>query len=113
MKIPWWEWLPFRRWRIVGAVEAADEIPDMLPKRVVIVVASGGPPKWVSFDCPCGSGHRVLLNLDPSRRPAWTLTHSPKGGLSIAPSVDFHDGRRRCHYHLRGGRILWAKDTIR
>ena len=113
MKIPWWRWLPFQHWRTVGVVESADEIPDKLPKNGAVVVASGGPPKWVSFDCPCRSGHRVLLNTDPGRRPTWTLAQSSNGGLSIAPSVDFHDGRRRCHYFVRDGRIVWAKDTIR
>jgi hypothetical protein len=110
MKIPWWQWLPFRRWRVIGAVESADEIPAQLPKNAAVVVASGGPPKWISFDCPCGAGHRVLLNTDQGRRPAWSVTQPPKGGLSIAPSVDFHDGHRRCHYFVRDGRIIWAKD---
>ncbi|HEY3814543.1 MAG TPA: DUF6527 family protein [Caulobacteraceae bacterium] len=82
-----------------------------MPKRGVAIVSSGGPPKWVSFDCPCGAGHRVLLNTDSGRRPAWSLLRSPKGQLSIMPSVDFHDGGRRCHYFLRDGRIEWARDT--
>ncbi|MGH6958615.1 MAG: DUF6527 family protein [Caulobacteraceae bacterium] len=113
MKISLWQWLPIHPWRVVGTVESADEVPDRLPKNAAVVVSSGGPPKWISFDCPCRSGHRVLLNTDPGRRPAWSVTWSPKGGLSIAPSVDFHDGRRRCHYFVRGGKIDWAKDTVR
>ena len=113
MKLSWWEWLPFRRWRIVGTVEFADEIPERLPKRAMVLVASGGPPKWVGFKCPCGTGHEVLLNLDEGRRPTWALTLSEKGKITIAPSIDYLDGGSRCHFFLRGGRILWAKDSIR
>ncbi|WP_445928566.1 DUF6527 family protein [Methylocystis sp. IM4] len=79
----------------------------------MVLVASGGPPKWVGFKCPCGKGHDVLLNLDQGRRPTWTLTLSPKGKITIAPSIDYLDGGRRCHFFLRKSKILWAKDSIR
>jgi hypothetical protein len=111
MKLSWWEWLPFRRARIVGRVESADEIPDRLPRNGAVIVVSGGLIKWIGFDCPCRKGHRVLLNTDPGRRPAWTVSTSPTGTLSIVPSIDFHEGQRRCHYFVRNGRIIWAKDS--
>jgi hypothetical protein len=113
MNIHWRQWLPFQRWRCIGIVESADDIPLKLPRNAAVIVASGGPPKWISFDCPCRSGHRVLLNTDPSRKPSWSIMQSPKRGLSIAPSVDFRDGRRRCHYFVSNGRIIWAKDRGR
>ena len=113
MSIAWRQWLPFQPWRIVDIVESADEIPNKLPRNGAVLVSSGGPPKWVSIDCPCRKGHRVLLNTDQTRRPAWTLTQVANRKLSISPSVDFHDGPRRCHYFVRDGRIQWAKDTIR
>jgi len=111
MKLSWWDWLPFRRARIVGHVESADEIPDELPRNGAVIVVSGGLTKWIGFDCPCRRGHRILLNTDPGRRPAWTVRTSAMGFLSIAPSIDFHGGDRRCHYFVRKGRIIWAKDT--
>jgi len=111
MNIPWWEWLPFWAWRAVGAVDSADDVPDKLPRNGAVIVASGQRQKWIAFDCPCRGGHRVLLNLDPARKPAWTLSNA--GGLTISPSVDYHDGRRRCHYIVRAGKISWAKDTVR
>lgn len=113
MKLSWWEWLPFRRWRIVGTVEFADEIPERLPKRAMVLVASGGPPKWVGFKCPCGKGHEVLLNLDEGRHPTWTLSLSETGKISIVPSIDYLDSGRRCHFFLRNSKVLWAKDSIR
>lgn len=113
MKISWWQWWPFRRWRCVGFVESADEIPDKLPRNGAVIVGNAGGQKWVGFDCPCRNGHRILLNSDPARKPTWKVTVSPKGRLSIAPSVDYHDDRRRCHYFVRDGKIAWAKDTVR
>jgi hypothetical protein len=113
MKISWWQWLPFQRWRCVGVVESADEIPDRLPRNGAVLVASGGPPKWIGFDCPCRRGHRILLNTDHGRSPAWRIMQSAKGILSIAPSVDYHDGHRRCHYFMRNGKIVWAGDATR
>jgi hypothetical protein len=113
MKIAWWQWLPFRAWRTVGRVESADEVPDRLPRNGSVIVVSGGLPKWIVFDCPCRKGHRVLLNTDPGRHPAWAVSRSWRGKLSISPSVDFHDGARRCHYFVRNGRIIWAKDSIK
>ena len=113
MRIPWWQWWPFRRWRCIGYVASADEIPDKLPRNGAVIVGDAARPKWVGFDCPCRSGHRVLLNSDPARKPGWKLTLSRKGWLSISPSVDYRDGRRRCHYFVRDGKIAWAKDTVR
>ncbi|MBZ9603183.1 hypothetical protein LB462_15160 [Phyllobacterium sp. KW56] len=107
MKIVWWKWLPFQRWRVVGEAESADEIPDRLPRNGVALVAASGRNKWIVFDCPCRYGHRIMLNVDESRRPFWTL--QPSKRLTISPSVDFHDSNKRCHYFIRGGRILWAK----
>ncbi len=110
MTIGWWQWLPIHRWRIVATVPSADEIPDRLPKRAAVVVATDNFSKWIVFDCPCRSGHRVMLNTDPMRRPAWSLATS-QAGLSISPSIDFTEGTRRCHFFMRAGRIAWAPDT--
>jgi hypothetical protein len=113
MKISWWQWWPFQPWRVVGVADAADEIPERPPRNAVAMVGSVAFPKWIAFDCPCRTGHRIMLNTDPARRPAWKCVVAPGGRLTIAPSVDYADGRRRCHYFVRDGKILWAKDTIR
>lgn len=113
MKISWWDWLPLRPWRIIGTVEAADEIPDRLPNKAIVMVVSAGRPKWLSFDCPCHTGHRILLNIDQGRRPAWSLSGYPRRPLSISPSIDYMDDQKRCHYFLRNGQIQWAKDSRR
>ncbi|WP_409996299.1 DUF6527 family protein [Rhizobium leguminosarum] len=111
MKIAWWHWLPFQRWRIVGESDSADEIPDRLPRNGVALVGDTEWAKWIVFDCPCRKGHRIMLNADPGRKPCWTLNQTKP--VTISPSIDFRDSQRRCHYFIRSGRILWAKDSDR
>ena len=106
MKLPWWQWLPIFGWRIVGVVEAADEIPDRLPRNGAVLVGLPHLPKWVAFDCPCRWGHRIMLNTDRQRQPVWTTTTAKK--LTLAPSVDYQGRDRRCHYVIRNGRAKWV-----
>lgn len=111
-RISWWQWLPLpgRKWRIVLCVETGDLIPDRLPGRGVVVVCPA-EPTWVAFDCPCGKGHRVMLNLNTARYPRWTIKqHKP---LTLSPSIDDEAAGRRCHFFLTGGRVTWVQDDVR
>lgn len=107
----WWHRLTGPTWRIVTVVEAADEVPERLPLGGVVLVQSGGTPKWLAFDCACGTGHRILLNLDPGRWPYWHFRHPEL--LSVSPSVDFDAPGKRCHYIVRRGRVVWVPDRSR
>ena len=104
--IAWRLRLPWRKWRGIAEVENADEIPDLIQGRGAIVVAEDGTKKWLVFDCPCKSGHRVMLNIDSRRRPMWKLASTTP--LTVAPSVDVLRPERRCHYFVRQGRIEWV-----
>jgi hypothetical protein len=109
MKIPWWQWWPlFRSWRCIGVVASADEVPEHLPRCAAVIVGSLNRIKWLAFDCPCGEGHRVLINCDVHRRPVWSVMLSSRGRLSVMPSVDQAIAGRRCHYFVRNGKIVWA-----
>jgi hypothetical protein len=109
--IPWWEWIPGRAWRIVTSVEAADEIPERLPRNGAVVVGPLQRPKWLAFDCPCKTGHRIMVALDPAHRPYWTIVKENK--LSISPSVDYRTSERRCHYLITNGRTIWVDNKER
>lgn len=103
-----WSHLPttWRRWRIVDAVVAGDEVPEHLPRKAAVLVGTSEQPSWVAFDCPCDEAHRVMLNLNRTRRPRWSVTGSRP--LTIAPSIDEVRGVKRCHYFIRSGRIRWV-----
>lgn len=106
-----WVWvpLPWRRWRITLSVEAGDEVPDVIPQNAAVLVEAEGLPSWLAFDCPCGRGHRIMLNLTRARWPHWTMkTRSP---LTVTPSIDTVYEGRRCHFFLERGKIAWARDA--
>lgn len=110
-KIPWWQWIPiFRKWRIVALVDAADEIPETIPKKGVILVATQNKVKWIAFDCPCKIGHRIMLSLDKNNCPCWKIENMKK--LTIWPSIDYinENASTRCHYIIKNGNINWVKD---
>ena len=56
-------------------------------------------PKWLAFDCPCRTGHQIMLNLDRRRTPYWTVTNTRR--LTVSPSIDSYGPGRRCHYFVR------------
>ena len=109
-RIPWWRKLPLPfKWSVVLVVDAADEIPDKLPRSAAVRVQDGDQPKWIAFDCPCKRGHRVMLNLDQRRRPYWTVTASSR--FTISPSVNDFSIDSNCHYFVRSGKIQWVPYT--
>ena len=97
-------------WRIHGTVIDIDDIPSDIPTRRAVLVSVSKMHKWLVFDCPCLSGHRVLLNLDPVRRPVWTLTMSRTRRITVHPSIEYRQDDRSCHYFLSRGRIIWVMD---
>jgi len=107
-RISLWRRLPFpwRRWRVVLNVDAADEVPDDLPRRAAILVGPTRNPTWIALDCPCQLHHRLLINLDPSRQPFWTVTNAKH--LTMAPSIDDITASRRCHFLMKQGRVQWV-----
>jgi len=108
MKVDWISWLPFPRWRVVRIASSADEIPETLPRNGAVLVCDGGPPKWIAFECPCRTGHRIMLNTDQRRYPAWRVDLTSLDRLTIAPSISANSTKRYCHYFVRNGRIVWT-----
>jgi hypothetical protein len=103
MKIPWWQWLPIFRWRIVGYVEAANDIPVRLPRNSVVLVGTPEHLRWLAFDCPCRTGHRIMVALDRASAPRWSIVQERP--LTVRPSFDSRMEHKRCHFLIRAGRI--------
>ncbi len=107
IKCALWGRLGFFKWRVVQVVDAADEVPKRLPRNGAFLVGSRRRWKWIVFDCPCWTGHRIMLNLDKARWPYWTVTK--RGGLTISPSIDYKRWGRRCHFFIRNGVVRWVR----
>lgn len=102
---------PLRRWRLGGAVAEVDEVPSLLPAQRCVLVGSRSHPKWLAYDCPCDRGHRVLLNLDRTRRPFWKLRVSWLGRVTVSPSIADRGRKEPCHYFLRNGHVEWVPEA--
>lgn len=96
---------PRARFRRVFAVPDREHIPATLDPRVVY--ALGSPAKWLVFECPCGRGHQIQLNLVHAGGAQWTLTTDGDGQPTLRPSIDVRD-ERRCHFWLNSGRARWV-----
>jgi len=108
-KLLWWA--PASRWRLVGLVGEADEIPNEIsPRGVILAGRSATEPKWIAFDCPCGA-ERVMINASTSRRPRWKCRTRFWTGVTLSPSIDTHHDAKKCHYLIRQGRTVWAADS--
>ena len=87
-------------------MEAGDEVPLEIPERGIVLVGSADDPRWAVFDCPCKNGHRLMLNLDTSRSPAWRI--QPTRRVSMSPSIDSYTEIGRCHFFVRRGKVQWV-----
>lgn len=103
-----WKWTRRPTWKIVGVVEAADEIPTLIPKEGAILVGSLTEPKWLVFDCPCNVGHRIMVTLDRAHWPHWVVLDDKK--LTVYPSFDYRTNDRRCHYVIWKGKVFWVPE---
>jgi len=99
-------WLYWRRWRVVATVPSTYDVPDRLRRRTAVLVGTPGRPKWLAFDCPCRQRHRVMINLNTARFPAWTVLNLRP--LTVVPSVDETQSGNSCHYILREGHVKWV-----
>jgi hypothetical protein len=97
-------------WKVGSIVASADAIPDTIDKHRTVVVSDQEFRKWVAFECPCGRGHRIMLNLDRSRYPRWTITTDAP--LTIRPSVDTTNADTRCHFIIERGHVYWVPNVF-
>lgn len=78
-----------------------------LERDTIYVVTSHGYKKWAQFQCPCGCGEVILLNLSPSRRPRWQVHKTLFCQATLSPSIWRTEGCRS-HFFLRRGKIEWC-----
>jgi hypothetical protein len=91
--------------RLVYA-ETRQEAMSLAVQGHFAVLAPCGHEKWLYFQCPCGCGEMVCLNLMLSQAPKWRIELNRLGQYSVFPSVD----SQTCgsHYWIRNGRVDWC-----
>lgn len=76
----------------------------------IIVVGGMGYQKWAYFRCPCGCGEIIMLSLQATRRPRWSVSLDARGRPTLDPSIRQTAG---CfsHFWIRGGHVEWCADS--
>ncbi|WP_411901639.1 DUF6527 family protein [Methylorubrum thiocyanatum] len=74
----------------------------------LVHVVDGGIEKWACFRCPGGCGAMIPLNLNPKRRPRWSVAADWFRRPSLSPSVHQRNDCE-CHFWVRQGRIEWCE----
>jgi hypothetical protein len=89
-----------------GLVPVEDFPPTLKPNRVY--VAGEVNNYWgAALLCPCGCGETIQLNLLKDVRPCWNIQKTPKGAVTIFPSIWRQNGCGS-HFFVRDGKIVWA-----
>jgi len=76
----------------------------------VLVVGDKKLKKWVCLNCPDNCGEIILLSLNKSRRPSWSISIDRIGRPSLSPSIRKLDGCKS-HFWLRDGFVDWCNDS--
>lgn len=112
--VDWWR----RQQRTVPRIDTVEyyerqsEAPISIPRHQLILIGKGEHLKWAMFECPCGTGHKIMINLATSRVPHWRVVlHS--GQPSLLPSINYQDDYGRCHFWLNAGRVEFTSDSVR
>ena len=96
-------------WHISSVVGTADDVPLKFPDKGAVIIGTEKQPKWLMFDCPCGTGHFVKVTLDPANNPHWKVLQAKK--LSVYPSIEVRTPDRHCHFMITNGNIVWVNST--
>jgi hypothetical protein len=78
----------------------------------IVFVSGGGAPKWAQLLCPCGCNEVILLNLNPGRRPRWSINIDFLGRPTVHPSIWQKVGCMS-HFWIRAGVNYAAESTTK
>lgn len=107
--IDWWRRrrLTPPRFTTLTFFDSRGAVPEPVPRRTIAVVGTLERPKWAIFQCPCGRGHQITLNLSELRKPSWRI-EAHRRGPTLHPSIDAY-APFDCHYWIRAGRVRFAR----
>ncbi|MDP9226411.1 MAG: DUF6527 family protein [Actinomycetota bacterium] len=106
--IDWWRRrrLTAPRFKTLTFHDSRGAVPHQVPRQTIALVGTLERPKWAVFECPCGRGHQITLNLVKTRHPVWRISPG-KRGSSVHPSVDAYKPYD-CHYWIKDGRVRFT-----
>lgn len=89
-------------------VDTVEDVPQEPNPRRAYLSGPDGLPKWLTLECPCGTGHTLVLSLQKTHKTHWSA-EVLDARLTLRPSVDYRPAEEhRCHFWLRNGRVRWV-----
>lgn len=110
-----WQWLrkiffPVSTPSKIGEEEfrfmVVDDIPDILPDKMIFILNEGYLDESLSFKCPCGCNEHIHLNLLKDSSPLWNYEIVDEE-ITISPSVWRTIGCKS-HFFIRKNLIIWC-----
>ena len=89
----------------IFVVERVSQVPDEINIDVYIV-RRGRRNIWAVFTCPCGTHHRLTVNLSKNRIPFWRAI-TRRGSFSLSPSISLKEDCYS-HFWIENHRIVWV-----
>lgn len=106
-----WQWLVDRVRRQPSyslLYVEGDELPEILPRRTLVVAREGAELWSAGMRCPCGCSRKIELMLLADVKPRWDLHVGQSGKPTLSPSVWATNGCRS-HFWLRNGKVVWCE----
>ena len=91
---------PFLAQRIEDPVEAPE-------KKVLYIVGTAEEPWQVELICPCGCKDKIVLPVNNSTSPRWSLKITEQNIPTLHPSIWRTKGCNS-HFFLRKGKVEWV-----
>lgn len=106
--IDWWR---RKRWtapKIDRIVKLAEDqvVPADLDRHTIHLIEIGGEARWAIFECPCGRGHPIAVNLADGPHPHSSLDVRE---VTINTQVETNHSERRCRFRVTNGRVTWEQ----
>ena len=102
----WWKRLRAEKIKRVVIVDSMTAVPTACASDLYLV-RHGSFDKRAVFDCPCGCGRRIDLNLVQTQHPSWSAKLR-NGRITLAPSIWLTADPCRSHFFVRNSKIEWA-----
>ncbi|WP_418705220.1 DUF6527 family protein [Anaerotignum faecicola] len=93
-----------RHWKII----ISNDFPLKVLPETLYIVGDIKRPQYAFFQCPCGCGRTVELNLNPETHPYWHLKLHLSGKASFTPSIWRKNGCRS-HFFFSKSKIIWCE----
>lgn len=81
--------------------------PAILIKNIVYVVGEKKFVKWAYLKCPCGCNDAIMLSLNRTKSPSWSVKQDKLGRATISPSINKLDGCKS-HFFIKNGKVIWS-----